>query len=1205
MHVSAGHYSVVKLLGGVNTIITKDKRFGAPLWWAALALREGEEGGLELAKLLVEQGAVVGAIGKGHDEEEDDAADEDEDDDDDEDNNAVEVVEGADESTPLMLAAQAVSNGVVGGLELATLLVEKGADVDKGNPLWWAVKEAVSEAVSNGQRGGEGDGMELAKLLMEEGADVNQISNGDNGDYSRVGTPLWLAVHAVKEHGAAGGLELAKLLVENGANVNIAGEEYFDDTFKGAPLLFAACAVRNGAVGGLELARLLVESGADVNAVLKSEFTASNMATPLLFAETAVCNGVEGGLELAKLLVDKGADISAPLWYTAIWNQETDGGLELAKHLVRKGANVNVVGTYGPKEDGEEGEDSTPLFLAAMRMFEGRGCRRGGLELARFLIEMGANVNVMGNALGSQCTPLGYAGYMMSRLATLSRTTHDQKVSRVNDVLELAKILIQNGADINVVSHSLSSSTLWFASNVASLGFAGGLELAKLLVEKGAAVNGVGMDPCGDCEGTPLWMATQAVSTGVAGGLELAKLLLANGADADVNTVGFLGVRNTECTPLWMAAKAAYYEHMEVSLELLELTKLLLQNGADVNGVGTFHRSSTRIECTPLVFVLGGRNTCMGRLEKELVKLLVEKGADVNAVCDVSDTNCVGRELFTPLLYACSSGGIPWGLELVELLIKKGAHVNPIASDDGDRMQITPLLLAAEELPSYRGAMELVKLLVEKGADVNAFKGEKNGSARNTPLWYASFAFSTGDKDGLELAKLLVEKGATVNSVYLGACENGYTSTPLYLAALAATKGIAGGLELVKLLAESGADIDLFCCDEVLAYQENTALLLAARAVSRGAVGALELAKFLVDKRADVNAVSRFIGYGVARCCTPLWWAALAVTDCEGGAGLALAKLLVRNGADVNVVGPSVGWEGLDPEEYDAESSTDSTPMWRAVQAVKDGKEHGVALVQLLVSAGGKLADTEKAEWQSVVDDVIGTLVNRRKSRGCFIGVPGTTGTRAAIAGVAARDDEHLQGVSNDLDLAMSHWGSRSVWTQYGAMIDKHLAMKHITRYLNDDADDDPDADTFVLQWSGHGAGPTGDWCVADGGRITFDDIMGVWDNSRAKARNCLLVLVLDSCHSGKWVELAREHNLQDVIIQAACASGEVTFDKFFTELIIRYHKGEVTRDEALTVTRSSRRLKMHPCAYVPWGDVSTPLTCERSNKVFTFLSVQ
>ena len=98
-------------------------------------------------------------------------------------------------------------------------------------------------------------------------------------------------------------------------------------------------------------------------------------------------------------------------------------------------------------------------------------------------------------------------------------------------------------------------------------------------------------------------------------------------------------------------------------------------------------------------------------------------------------------------------------------------------------------------------------------------------------------------------------------------------------------------------------------------------------------------------------------------------------------------------------------------------------------------------------------------------------------------------------------------------------------------------------------------------------------------------------------------MLVLDSCFSGSRVELARERGLQDVVVQAACASGETTYDDLFTRLIVRYHNGELTRDEALTVMRKSGTCSMHPCAYVPWGDVNTPLTCETSNKAFHLLS--
>jgi hypothetical protein len=57
-----------------------------------------------------------------------------------------------------------------------------------------------------------------------------------------------------------------------------------------------------------------------------------------------------------------------------------------------------------------------------------------------------------------------------------------------------------------------------------------------------------------------------------------------------------------------------------------------------------------------------------------------------------------------------------------------------------------------------------------------------------------------------------------------------------------------------------------------------------------------------------------------------------------------------------------------------------------------------------------------------------------------------------------------------------------------------------------------------------------------------------------------------------------------------------VTYDRFFTELIIKYHKGEVTRDDAMITARNARSTKMTPCAYVPWRDVSIPLTCDEND---------
>ena len=362
----------------------------------------------------------------------------------------------------------------------------------------------------------------------------------------------------------------------------------------------------------------------------------------------------------------------------------------------------------------------------------------------------------------------------------------------------------------------------------------------------------------------------------------------------------------------------------------------------------------------------------------------------------------------------------------------------------------------------------------------------------------------------------------------------------------------------------------------------GTPLWWAARAVCYGKAGGLELAKLLIEGGAAVDAVGKLGAFE----CRPLWWAANAV--CNGSAGgLELAKLLIEGGAAVDADGK--------------DGDVESTPLRFLAEAVKNSRDGAPDLLRLFVSKGATLLPSERAEWQQYVDATTRNLANRFKSRGCFIGVPGS---RQAKAGTV-RADEHLPGVSNDLDLAMGHWGNRSDWSMYKTRTKKQEALEHIEGYLNVDARDDPEADTFVLQYSGHGARGSGDWCMYDEGRVTFDEVMEKWEASEAKAKGCLLVLVLDSCHSGKWVERAKERNLMDVAVQAACGPDEVTFDKFFTQLLIRYHNGKLSKDEALTNSRTSYENSMHPCAYVPWRDTSVPLSCGKTKKEFRMLTVE
>lgn len=116
-----------------------------------------------------------------------------------------------------------------------------------------------------------------------------------------------------------------------------------------------------------------------------------------------------------------------------------------------------------------------------------------------------------------------------------------------NNDLELAKLLIEKGADVNAKEWDGSTPLHVVAFN-------GSLEFAKLLIEKGADVN------CKDKNAfTPLHLAADDK-------LEVIELLIEKGAY--LNAKNELGYTALHC--------AALYNSVEVA-------KLLIEKGADVN----------------------------------------------------------------------------------------------------------------------------------------------------------------------------------------------------------------------------------------------------------------------------------------------------------------------------------------------------------------------------------------------------------------------------------------------------------------------------------------------------------------------------------------------------------------------------------------------------------------------------------------------
>ncbi len=290
----------------------------------------------------------------------------------------------------------------------------------------------------------------------------------------------------------------------------------------------------------------------------------------------------------------------------------------------------------------------------------------GHLKIAKLLIENGADVNAK-HSLGG--TPLHLAA------------------SR--DHLKIAKLLIENGADVNA-KDSLGGTPLHLAASRDHL------KIAKLLIENGADVNAKD-----SLKETAFYFATKRRH------LEIAKLLIENGAD--VNTKASSG------TTLF---------HWALENDHLEIVKFLIENGADVNVKDAKNGQTVLYLAIKRDYFF---EITINRPYLEITKLLIENGADVNAKTNDSQT---------PLHLAVEEGN----LDIVKLLIANDADVNAKANNG------TPLHLAVGNY--QKNHLKIAKLLIENGADVNAFG--------KTVLHSAAMC------DNIELVNLILNEGAEV-----------------------------------------------------------------------------------------------------------------------------------------------------------------------------------------------------------------------------------------------------------------------------------------------------------------------------------------------------------------------------------------------------------------------------------------------------------
>lgn len=271
------------------------------------------------------------------------------------------------------LHAIAGSKDAEKSIAIATLLLQKGADINAGNE---AEATPLHVAAARGTQ-------QLAAFLLRKGATLNAKTKTGV-------TPLLMALRGnqkdVADYLIAQGAEFV-----NGADLmseaSLAARHGYPDIFKLALAKGsdAKAKDKNGdsllhivtASGNLEIAKILIERGVDV-----AQLDNAGRA-PLHYAVKM------GHGDLVALLLDKGADINAKAadkGETPLYFAVEEKNKEIAEILIKRGANVNPTGK----------DLDTPLHLAA---------EAGSLELVKLLVESGADINADGKE-GKGLTPL-------------------------------------------------------------------------------------------------------------------------------------------------------------------------------------------------------------------------------------------------------------------------------------------------------------------------------------------------------------------------------------------------------------------------------------------------------------------------------------------------------------------------------------------------------------------------------------------------------------------------------------------------------------------------------------------------------------------------------------------------------------------------------------------------------------------------------
>jgi ankyrin repeat protein len=353
--------------------------------------------------------------------------------------------------------------------------------------------------------------------------------------------------------------------------------------------------------------------------------------------------------QTAKFLHDNGAhlDIHYKNEDTPLHSAAYYGDLEMVQVLLGYEVDVNA----------RTDEGWTPLHDAALNSSHLQNVVKSSPDVARILLEHGANVSARSN---SGLTTLHIVAdvelvrVLLEHGANVGTEDEEGRTplhgATANGSVELVRVILEHGADINAQTNDNSTPLLVAAKY-------GITEVVRALLEHGA---NVGTE---DGEGrTALHEATRTWD------VELVRMLLEHSADVNART-------KDSSTPLLVA----------VTFGSVEVVQMLIKHGADVSAEDEKGR-------TPLHGAAVNRNRSV-----DLVRVLIEHGADINTRFNDSST---------PLHKVAANGSA----EDVRVLLEHRANV-----DAQDEKRRTPLHEATRN-----GSVELVRVVLDHGADINA-----------------------------------------------------------------------------------------------------------------------------------------------------------------------------------------------------------------------------------------------------------------------------------------------------------------------------------------------------------------------------------------------------------------------------------------------------------------------------------------------------